>query len=79
MASGSVVMRSVLEVDGKSFDVVLSDSYLSWGHVGIEEFGLGKKYSSNVFIANAHTAEKIFQIIHVRTIQIDALQNCISK
>lgn len=79
MASGSVVMRSVLEVDGKSFDVVLSDSYLSWGHVGIEEFGLGKKYSSNVFIANAHTAEKIFQIIHVRTIRIDALQNCISK
>jgi len=71
MANGSVVMRSVLEVDGKSFDVVLSDSYLSWGHVGIEEFVLGKKYSSNVFIANAHTAEKISQII-----RIDTMQNC---
>ena len=74
MASGSVVMRSVLDVDGKSFDVVLSDSYLSWGHVGIEEFGLGKKYSSNVFIANAYTAEKVSQII-----RIDTSQNCISK
>ncbi|XP_020600434.1 ceramide kinase-like [Orbicella faveolata] len=41
MANGSVVMKSVLDVDGKPFDVVLSDTSLSWGHVGIEEHGLG--------------------------------------
>ena len=43
MATGCVVLRSVLNVDGKSFDVVLSDKSLSWGHVGIEESGLGKQ------------------------------------
>lgn len=43
MANSCVVMRSVLDVDGKSFDVVLSDKSLSWGHVGIEESGLGEK------------------------------------
>lgn len=43
MADGCVLLRSVLDVDGKSFDVVLSGTCLSWGHVGIEESGLGKK------------------------------------
>lgn len=43
MANGCVALRSVLDVDGKSFDVVLSDICISWGHVGIEEYGgLGK-------------------------------------
>ena len=77
MADGSVVMRSVLDVDGKSFDVILSDSCLSWGHVGIEEFGLGKKSCSNVYNHRQCTYRKKFLII--RTDQFIALQNCISK
>lgn len=59
MASGSVVIRSVLDVDGKSFDVVLSDTSLSWGHVGIEEHGLGEKSCNNVIIAKADTGKRI--------------------
>lgn len=43
MADGCVLLRSVLDVDGKSFDVILSGTSISWGHVGIEESGLGKK------------------------------------
>ena len=51
MAACSAVKRSVLDVDGKSFDVILSHTSLSWGHVGIEDSGLGKKikYFCNVF------------------------------
>lgn len=43
MADGCVLLRSVLDVDGKSFDVILSGTSISWGHVGIEESGLGEK------------------------------------
>ena len=55
MAACSVLKRSVLDVDGKSFDVLLSHTSLSWGHAGIEEYGLGKKikYFCNVFNANS--------------------------
>ena len=60
MASDSVVLRSVLDVDGKSFDVVLSDTSLSWGHVGFEEHGLGKKSCDDVIIAKAHTGKRKF-------------------
>lgn len=74
MANGSVVLRSVLEVEGRSFDVVLSDTSLSWGHVGIEEYGFGKKSSSNVMIADAHTYRK--KNFPIRT---DPLQNYILK
>ena len=51
MAACSALKRSVLDVDGKSFDVILSHTSLSWGHVGIEDYGLGKKikYFCNVF------------------------------
>lgn len=59
MANGSVVMKSVLDVDGKPFDVVLSDTSLSWGHVGIEEHRLGEKSCNNVIIAEAHTGKRI--------------------
>jgi len=52
-------MRSVLDVDGKSFDAVLSDTSLSWGHVGIEEHGLGEKSRNNVIIAKAHIGKII--------------------
>ena len=48
MASASVVKRSVLNVDGKSFDVILSQTQLSWGHVGIEDCRLGNE--SNFFV-----------------------------
>ena len=43
MASASVVKRSVLNVGGKSFDVILSQTQLSWGHVGIEDCRLGNE------------------------------------
>ena len=43
MASASVVKRSVLNVGGKSFDVILSQTQLSWGHVGIEDCSLGNE------------------------------------
>ena len=69
-AYGSVVMRSVLDVDGRSFDVVLSDTALSWGHVGIEEHGLGEKSCSNVLIAKARTEKRISYY------EPKALQNC---
>ena len=49
MAACSALKRSVLDVDGKSFDVVLSHTSLSWGHVGIEEYGKKIKYFYNVF------------------------------
>ena len=43
MASASIVKRSVLNVGGKSFDVILSQTQLSWGHVGIEDCRLGNE------------------------------------
>ena len=43
MASALVVKRSVLNVGGKSFDVILSQTQLSWGHVGIEDCRLGNE------------------------------------
>lgn len=42
MATCSVLKRSVLDVNGKSFDVVLSHTSLSWGHVGIDDHRVGK-------------------------------------
>ena len=72
MASGCAVMRSVLNVDGKSFDVVLSDKSLSWGHVGIEESGLGKKISHSCHRewANTENIKNFFnnmnQIVHCK-------------
>jgi len=38
MADCCVLKRSVLYVEGKSFDVVLTQNSLSWGHVGIEDY-----------------------------------------
>ena len=59
MAACSVLKRSVLHIDGKSFDVVLSQTSLSWGHVGIEEYGLGKevKYFYIIFNTNKGTIQ----------------------
>ena len=42
MATCAVLKRSVLDVNGKSFDVVLSHTSLSWGHVGIDDHRVGK-------------------------------------
>ena len=52
MAACSVLKRSVLDVDGKSFDVVLSHTSLSWGHVGIEDYGLGKEMKHFYDVSN---------------------------
>lgn len=43
MADCYVMKRSVLNVEGKSFDVVLTQTSLSWGHVGIEDYKQGKE------------------------------------
>lgn len=43
MADCCVLKRSVLYVEGKSFDVVLTQNSLSWGHVGIDDYKQGKK------------------------------------
>ena len=43
MADCCVLKHSVLYVEGKSFDVVLTQNSLSWGHVGIEDYKQGKK------------------------------------
>lgn len=43
MADCGEIKHSVLNVEGKSFDVVLTQNSLSWGHVGIEDYKQGKK------------------------------------
>ena len=43
MATCCVLKRSVLNVDGKSFDVVLSPTSLSWGYIGSDDCRPGRK------------------------------------
>lgn len=59
MVSGFVVIRFVLDVDGKFFDVVLLDIFLFWGYVGIEEYGLGEKFCNNVIIVKVYIGKRI--------------------
>ena len=59
MATCCVLKRSVLNVDGKSFDVVLSPTSLSWGYIGSDDCRPGRKikYFHCVFVKNeAHSA-----------------------
>ncbi|XP_058968829.2 ceramide kinase-like [Pocillopora verrucosa] len=66
MADGCVLLRSVLDVDGKSFDVILSGTSISWGHVGIEESGLG-----NAFFKKTLSLSEVFAVVphKIKTVQ----------
>ena len=81
MAACSAVKRSVLDVDGKSFDVILSHTSLSWGHVGIEDNGLGKKIKYFCYVFNMYEraylkARQVFPVSNVAT-YIENYKSCV--